>query len=484
MASRLIDRLTWILWALVVVALPFTSVPLVSKLIRSSAVAPGSLLFVIPLAVIAFPLMIKRKQTVPFQSKPALYFFLFVFLTIFMAFFRNVPDYKDQTIPSVAIEGIATSGLGLLFLLVFMSIPNNRQKIDQTLRILNWTGLVSLVWSIITGVVPLEMKALRHIIGVVQDYTTTTKLFEGRMTGFAAEPSWLAHMLNLVFLAYWLAATINKTSVHKFRLWKFSFENLLLMGGIVVLIGTLSRGGLAAFMLVVAFLFLLVNIRFVRRLASKWDVKRRVWGAMLLSLGLVIAYLGLLVLGLYGLSKVDPRMENVFQFNSTVENPLIKYADELQFGERVLYWQTGWNIFNDHPIFGVGVGFSGFYFPDHFPDSAWGLVETRRLLYQSPNLMNIKNFWVRLLAETGIVGFALFMAFLIVIAITSVELIRSKTAMRRTLGYMGAFALIALILEEFSVDSFVLPYIWFTLGLVAAAWRWYYPDSGEIHGQI
>ncbi len=482
MASRFVDRLIWILWVLVVAALPFTSVPLVSKLIRSTAVAPGSLLFVIPLAVIAFPLMIKRKQALPFQSKSALFFFLYVFLTVFVAFFRNVPDYKDQTILSAAVEGIATSGLGLLFLFVFMSIPNNWQKIDLTMRILNWTGLVSIVWSIITGVVPVEMRTLRHIIGVVQDYTTTTKLFEGRMTGFAAEPSWLAHMLNLVFLAYWLAATINKTSVHKFRLWKFSFENLLLIGGIVVLAGTLSRGGLAAFMLVVAFLFLLMNIRFVQRLASKWNVKRRMWGSLLLSLGLIIAYLGLLVLGLFVLSKVDPRMENVFRFNSSVENPLIKYADELQFGERVLYWQTGWNIFNEHPIFGVGVGFSGFYFPDHFPDSAWGLVETRRLLYQSTNLMNIKNFWVRLLAETGIVGFALFTTFLIVIAFTSVELIRSKTGMRRTFGYMGAFTLIALILEEFSVDSFVLPYIWFTFGLVAAAWRWYHPDIGETHG--
>lgn len=482
MASRFIDRLTWILWVLVVAALPFTSIPLVSKIIRSTAVAPGSLLFVIPLAMLALPIMIKHKQALPFQSKPALYFFLYVFLTIFVAFFRDIPDYKDQTITSAAVEGIATAGLGLLFLLVFMSIPNNRQKIDQTMRIINWTGLVLIVWSIITGVVTIEMKSFHHFVGVVQDYTTTTKLFEGRMTGFAAEPSWLAHMLNLVFLAYWLAATINKTSVHKFRVWIFSFENLLLVGGIVVLAGTLSRGGLAAFMLVVAFLFLLLNIRFVRSLSKKWAVKRRVWLTILLSLSLIIAYLGLLILGLFVLSKVDPRMENVFQFSSTEDNPLIKYADELQFGERILYWQTGWNIFNDHPIFGVGVGFSGFYFPENFPDSAWGLAETRRLLYQSPNLMNIKNLWFRLLAETGIVGFALFMVMLIVAVCTSVELIRSKTGMHRTIGYMGVFALIALILEEFSVDSFVLPYIWFTLGIVAATWRWYLPDNGETHG--
>jgi len=469
---------------LAVAALPFTSVPLVSKIIRSSAVAPGSLLFVIPLALLVFPMMIKRKQGLPFQAKPILFFFLYIFLTIFLAFFRDVPDYKDQTLISAAIEGLATSGLGLLFLLVFMSVPNSSQKIDQTLKILNWTGLVLIVWSVVTGLITRDMKGVFSIVDFIQNQTTTTKLFEGRMTGFAAEPSWLAHMLNLVFLSYWLAATINKTSVHMFRVWIFSFENMLLVGGIVVLAGTLSRGGLAAFMLVVAFLFLLLNIRFVRRLSRKWNMKRRVWFTVLLSLGLVIAYLGLLILGLFVLSKVDPRMENVFQFNSTADNPLIKYADELQFGERILYWQTGWNIFNDHPIFGVGVGFSGFYFLDDLPDSAWGLVETRRLLYQSPNLMNIKNLWFRLLAETGIIGFMLFLVILIVTACTCVALIRSRNGICRTIGYMGVFTLIALILEEFSVDSFVLPYIWFTLGLVAAAWRWYLPDNGETHGQI
>lgn len=482
MASRFIDRLTWILWVLAVAALPFTSVPLVSKIIRSTSVAPGSLIFIIPLALLAFPIMFKRKQPLPFLAKPALFFFLYVFLTVFLAFFRNIPDYKDQTITSTAIEGLATSGLGLLFLLVFMSVPNSKLKIDHTMRILNWTGLVLIIWSMATGFITRDMKGIFPVIDVIQGYTTTTRFFEGRMTGFAAEPSWLAHMLNLVFLAYWLAATINKTSVHRFRVWKFTFENLLLAGGIAVLAGTLSRGGLAAFMLVVAFLFLLVNIRFIRYLSRKWNSKHHIWFTTLLSVGLVIAYLGLLVLGLFVLSKVDPRMENVFQFNSTADNPLIKYADELQFGERVLYWQTGWNIYNNYPVFGVGVGFSGFYFIDSFPDSAWGLAETRRLMYQSTNLMNIKNLWVRLFAETGIIGFVLFLGVLIVAACTCVELIWSKTGMRRTIGYMGVFSLIALILEEFSVDSFVLPYIWFTLGMVAAAWRWYLPDKGEAHG--
>jgi hypothetical protein len=36
---------------------------------------------------------------------------------------------------------------------------------------------------------------------------------------------------------------------------------------------------------------------------------------------------------------------------------------------------------------------------------------------------------------------------------------------------MGAFVLIALLLEGFSVDSFGLPYLWFSLGLLSAGSR-------------
>jgi hypothetical protein len=37
------------------------------------------------------------------------------------------------------------------------------------------------------------------------------------------------------------------------------------------------------------------------------------------------------------------------------------------------------------------------------------------------------------------------------------------------LALMGKLAIIALIFEGFSVDSFALPYLWFGLGLVTAA---------------
>jgi hypothetical protein len=50
------------------------------------------------------------------------------------------------------------------------------------------------------------------------------------------------------------------------------------------------------------------------------------------------------------------------------------------------------------------------------------------------------------------------------------------------MGFMGIFMLAALIIEEFSVDSFALPYLWFSMGLVTAGWRWYTFTNGGEHG--
>ena len=478
--SKIWDKITWLLWSLCVIALPFSTLPLVMRLTGSSSVAPGSLLFLIPLVIFMLPVLIKHHLPLPFHVKLVLLFFLFALLTISLAFLRQVPDYKDQSILSAGLEGVVTLGVGLLFYLVSVFMPRSHEKIEKTLRLLNWTGLILVLWSILQVTLEPIYPAGKPVLNEIQKFFSPTRLIENRMLGFASEPSWLAHMLNLVFLAYWLGATYSGTSAHRWRFWKFSFENLLLGLGVIVLVGTLSRGGLLAFLIVFSLIFIMLNIRLIRWLVRKTSGTRRHILTAGVTFTLVLLYLGLIIAGLWGLSKVDPRMENVFQFSRSETNPLLKYADELQFGERVIYWQTGWNIFNDHPISGVGVGFSGFYFPQSLPDSGWGLSEVRQLLYRSEGLLNIKNLWVRLLAETGIIGFSLFLTFLALFGVMAIDMIHNGKGLRKALGFTGIFMLAALIAEEFSVDSFALPYLWFTLGLVTAAWRWYTPSDANI----
>jgi len=476
------QKITWFLWLGLVAVLPVSSFPLFAKLIHSSAVAPASGIFVILLAVLWLPVFIFKRGRFPFQVKPVLLFFIFTFFSVAIVFLRYVPGYKNVSLVRSAVEGIATLGMGALFFLVAAAMPDSQGRIKKTLRIVNWGGVVLILWSLIQVAVSFTLNDFTDGMRAFQHLFSTTVLFDHRATGFASEPSWLAHQLNLVYLMYWISATINKFSVHRFRIWKFTFENLLLAAGLLVLVASFSRGGLVSFMLVLALLFILANVRFAKWLMNKWQVRRRVLVGLLTGLGMTVLYLGILLGGLFILSKLDPRMETVFQFSTGADNPILKYADDLQFGERVVYWQTGWNIFNDHPIMGVGIGFSGYYFPQYLPDYAWRLPEVNALYGWSNSLMNIKNLWTRLLAETGIIGFSLFLTFLVVMAVTAIDLSKSQNAVRKTIGWMGLFMLITFIFEEFSVDSFALPYYWFTLGLVAAASRWILPAEKRLDG--
>lgn len=471
-ASNTWEKISFWLWITLVVSLPVSSLPIFAQLLHTSSVAPASGFIVLILAVVWLPAYILRGGRFPFQVKIAIFFTLFCVLTAALAFFRETPYYPGSSTTSNLIEAIATLGLGVLIYIVSTGMPSSNQRITLTLKAINVGGVIMLVWSLIQIIAWLPLHDFPQWVRDFQRIFSTTVLFDKRTTGFASEPSWLANQLNLVYLPFWLAATIKKTSVHKFRIWLFSIENILLGLGLAVLFLTFSRGGLAAFMLVLAFLFILLNVRLVRWLLDHWKVKKRALVSAITIFGVIFLYMGIGVLGLFVLSKIDPRMETVFQFKSDTQNPIMKYADNLQFGERVAYWHTGWRIFNDFPIAGVGLSNSGAYFTDYLPEYGWQLTETRNLLFRTENILNIKNLWTRLLGETGIIGFSLFLVFLVAGLITSIDLIRSPGQLQVTIGWMGVFMLIAFIVEGFSVDSLALPYYWFTLGLVAATWRW------------
>jgi O-antigen ligase len=160
-------------------------------------------------------------------------------------------------------------------------------------------------------------------------------------------------------------------------------------------------------------------------------------------------------------------MESLFEIETYQNRNLFSIANEFVFAERILYWQTGWQVFNDYPIFGVGLGNVGFFFEDYMPSFAWALDEPRHLIYQANYQGNVKNLWVRLLSETGIIGFICFITWLILILLKTNQYHHSKSPLHNYWGLVGKIALITILIEGFSIDSFALPYYWIILGLVS-----------------
>jgi O-antigen ligase len=144
-------------------------------------------------------------------------------------------------------------------------------------------------------------------------------------------------------------------------------------------------------------------------------------------------------------------------------------ANQLAFAERLVFWSAGWEIFNDYPFLGVGLGNAGFYFPEKMPAFGWALWEVSQVFYYHGYLPNIKSLWVRILAETGILGFSIFLVWTYILWFSGTLARSVKDPVIKVAGLTGQLVLIAFIVEGFSVDSFALPYFWFSAGLLSAS---------------
>ncbi len=484
--GRLLKISLEVAWAAVILLLPITSLPLISKLAGGTMVAPASLIPLAWLGLVWFATYLVKRGRLPRESLPLLFFVSVAICASAVAFFLNIPPFKNRSITSEEIGAVVTVMIGLAFYLVTASwLSQSSARLKRTLQYLNIGGAVMILWTLVQAYyIYFFNSEYPEVISTIQHLFSIQGLYDRRMTGMAFEPSWLANQLNMIYLPFWLAATITGWSAFRFRLWKFSFENILLAIGVAILVMT-SRVGMLSFMLVAAFLGIYINIVLAKRIRT-WSQKRmerlspivkRV-ATSLLPVVILLTFACIYLVGtvalVYGISRLDWRLARIFEVSSLehlqaiTANPYTIF-NYLAFAERVVFWQAGWNVFNLHPIFGVGLGNAGFYFPETLPSFGWYLPELMNYLYRASSLPNIKSIWVRLLAETGIVGFSAFVTWLYVVLRSSWPMRLVQKSVFKTIGWAGVLVLVAFIFEGFSVDTFALPYLWVSLGIVSAA---------------
>lgn len=467
-------------WFLLVILLPVTSLSIVSKIMGGAMVSPPSVVFVALMVAIWLIPAFFNGLSLPRQVKPLLAFIVAALFSAFIAFFNPLPVYRDNPPGMALLEAVITLGIGVCVYLVTTTWAADDERMRTTLRWINWSGLVMLAWSMAQVAVWRLQGSYPDWMYAIQERISITTLYNARTTGLAFEPSWLAHQLNMLYLPLWLAAVVQRSSAHGWRVLRyFQFEDFLLIGGIGVLWFSVSRVGLLAFLLAVAYLLVRVNFWLVGMIQRRLTPRPRVSpGFEKIARPLLTFEIQILLLVIYfcfffgvayTLSLVDFRLASLFNLTALREEGLLYYAHQLLFAERVVFWETGWNIFNNHPLLGVGLGNSGYYFQQALPGFGYNLTEVNMLLYRQMVLPNVKSLWSRLLAETGMVGFALFMSWLVGLFASASRLLKSASAEKRRIGLAGHLALMAFIIEGFSVDSFALPYYWITFGLLTAA---------------
>jgi len=500
------------LWVAALICLPFTSFPLFVNL-TGAIVAPLAALPILLLLIIWFIPHILRGGSIPRESIPLIIFGLVALLACMGAVFLEIPGFKGRTIYTQELRALVTLAIGLSFFLVFATWPQNEARLQQTWIWISIGGILAMIWALIQAYFiflqdfqyPLWLeRALEWLVVQVPSFSTRGR----RVTGFTYEASWLAHQMVMLYIPLWLAATYQRTSCFKIRILRLSLENILLVFGIGVFFLTSPRIGLISFLLVCVFLVIKVNLVVLHRMVRFISTRRWFSGSLankpmqsilvVLVCFFMLSSYGLLIFSLvFFASSLDPRLAILFDKPPSIqeilailtlnETVLLNLAHRLFFLERTVYWVAGWHVFNDHPWLGVGLGSSGFFALEGTPAIGWATYEIRQLLFRLTQLPNIKSFWVRLLAETGIVGFSVFISWFVLLFRSAKVTLHAQSPAMRTLAFAGLLSLIAFIGEGFSIDSFAMPYLWLGAGLIAAA-GWAYrqqqrkPPLADIEG--
>ena len=480
-----------ILLAMVLISLPLTSSPWLIRF-TGSLVAPFSILPLMGLIVIwVIPFLI-RKGSLPKEFVVIFYFLLIVIIASAGAYFLDGFYTRNRTYFDQSLRALSTLIIGLSFYITLSAYLQNQSLVKQTVLFIYIGGILLIVWSIIEIVVlkssgsvqnfPIWVTNLKKMLVFQQ----TGMMYTSRLTAFAYEPSWYVLIFNLVLFPLWLSAVFQRKSLFSIKYGGVIVEDILLTLGVIVFMFSYPRIGLLS--LVVMFLYFGFHLikRFSKIIINRVN-KIKVLNAkdnkflqgvvvtILLLFALLIIFGSTLVLVKIA-SQRDYRFQLIidqllspkkFKLPAS-ETEIILFTRGLAFLERTVYWFGGWNIFADYP-FGVGLGNAGFYMVDRINSLGYSSFEIRNILYQSDSLMNIKALWIRMLAETGFIGFSLFFTWLYLLWRNSSLIQRSRSSFMQIIGMAGKFFILAYLVEGFSIDSFAFPYPWVTAGLISAS---------------
>jgi len=209
--------------------------------------------------------------------------------------------------------------------------------------------------------------------------------------------------------------------------------------------------------------FLLVQIPTLQRglLSQKWP---------LLKLAGV-----LLLLNLFFLKLFPPGLQQLLESKQTTGQETSGFLDT----ERLMVWHKTYHLIDQHTLLGLGAGNWQVHFPDAGLDGLWR-VEDLNVTFQRPH-----NDFLWILAENGLVGFNLYLIFLLLIYHTAARAIRTQANATRAREVVIACAILGgyLVVSFFDFPKERIEHlIWFNLLLA-----FLYAGSGttslpQVHG--
>lgn len=460
-------------WALFLVTLPITSFPFFpAALGGGTLVRPAS---VYPLLALSVLVTLPRlfQQPLPRTVLSLFPFVLVAILGTSFALLRSIEAAQGISVEERMVRGLVTLGLGVAFYLTVALFPQGDEDLGRSLRWLYLGFALALFWGSLQAVYVIHFERdWFNLLSKVQRWISIRRLFNNRVSGMTYEPNWFADQISFLLLPWLLAAVISNYTVFSWRWHRVTVEALLLLWAIALLPFTFSRAGL--FVLLVLVVVSVFGLMSWRRASSRWGrlfFNRFFVGGTLLLVLLLLIYLAGTRNPFFG------RLWGYWQRKPTegYGEYLKGYLEYLGFGARFTYWETAYRIYEAYPWLGVGLGNYAFYFEEYLPDRALATMpEVLRSLVPEvgrSRLITSKNFYLRILAESGLLGAATFLAFIVAMVGCVAYLWFEARLEFRYWGMAGLLGLIAFSLMAFSFDSFAIPNQWIVFGFITAAVR-------------
>lgn len=183
---------------------------------------------------------------------------------------------------------------------------------------------------------------------------------DGRAAGFFGYPMTFAGYLCM-YLPLFLIGYFDNLFGGRYKY----IAGIMFLAGLAALIYNGTRGAWIAVAITSGILLLYYMFRSKRNL--------------IVGIVLIAVSGGLLVNDAAFMHRMSTITNNKYQSNS----------------ERLLMWESAWNMFKDHPVFGVGLG----QYKDNYQQK---YISPKA---KEPNLAHAHNNFMQMLAENGIVGF-------------------------------------------------------------------------------
>jgi uncharacterized membrane protein len=483
---QVVDGIGWIAFILFLAFLPVTSFPYFPPAIGGGAlVRPLSVypLFVIIILVI-LPGFFRQRQL---HSTLALgFFFVVVSLSGLMSLLRDVNPAFDVSSQERVLRVLVTLAMGCAMYLAVVITPRNTRQLDASLKALYAGFSIALAWGSLQVIYVLHfVKPYYRFLNEMQSLVSSRRLIANRVSGMTYEPNWFAVQISMLLLPWLIASVLTGRSVFSWRWRFFTLELFLLVWSTGILLFTYSRAGLLNLVILAlaSGIMIVITNRALLLPGSTNSLKTAKKGNSIRQVILVVLVLVGLLSVFFFIGSQNDFFTRIWRYWQKPNASLEGYFEYLGFGARQIYGDTALNTFYSYPWMGVGPGNYALYFAEMLPYQPIAKTpEVLRVITPEAGrdrLITAKNFFLRLLAETGIIGTAAFIGFLITIISSMIFLLPSHDPAQKTWGIGSLLALLAFTFSTLSFDSFALPNMWVAFGFISAAFKIYVAEPNQ-----